>query len=74
MAKIEKNEEQKLKWQFNLDKAIVKSNETVLRDPLGYKCNGQDMIIRSNTSKSSNMTYVESLEAKAWAYAKAPIG
>ena len=32
------------------------------------------MIIRSNTTKSSNMTYVESLEAKAWAFAKSPLG
>ena len=63
-----------MKWQFNLDKANVKSSETSLRDPLGYKCNGQDMIIRSNTSKSSNMTFVESLEAKAWAFAKSPMG
>ena len=62
------------KWQFNLEKASQKSAETPLKDPLGFKSSTTDVVVRSNSSKSSNMTYVEVLEAKAWAFAKSPSG
>ena len=62
------------KWTFNLEKAKDKGNDTVLKDPLGYKCSTSDVIVRSSTSKNSSMTYVEVLEAKAWAFAKSPSG
>jgi hypothetical protein len=62
------------KWQFNLDKASQKTNEVALKEPNGFKCSTTDVVVRSNTSKSSNMTYVEVLEAKAWAFAKSPSG
>ena len=59
-------------WSFNLEKATAKSNDTPLKDPLGYKVVTNDVIVKSTASKNSNMTYVEVLEAKAWAVAKAP--
>ena len=62
------------KWQFNLDKANQKTSEVALKDPIGFKCSTNDVVVRSNSSKSSNMTYVEVLEAKAWAFAKSPSG
>ena len=46
----------------------------VLKDPLGFKCQTMDVIVKSASSKNSNMTYVEILEAKAWAFAKSPAG
>ena len=61
-------------WNFNLEKAQSKSSEAPLKDPLGYKCSTHDVIVRSATSKNSAMTYVELLEAKAWALAKSPGG
>ena len=61
-------------WNFNLEKAQSKSSEAPLKDPLGYKCSTNDVIVRSATSKNSAMTYVELLEAKAWALAKSPGG
>lgn len=61
-------------WTFNLDKAQSKSNAAPLKDPLGFKCNTNDVIVRSSSSKTSNMTFVEVLEAKAWAFAKSPSG
>ena len=60
-------------WSFNLEKASKKSSEN-LKDPLGYKCATNDVIVRSSSSKNSNMTYTEVLEAKAWAFAKSPAG
>ncbi len=45
-----------------------------MKDPLGYKCNTNDVIVKTTSSKNSNMTYTEVLEAKAWAMAKSPSG
>ena len=63
-----------LMWNFNLEKAQSKNQGTPLKDPLGFKSNTNDIIVRSSSSKTSNMTYVEVLEAKAWALAKSPAG
>ena len=63
-----------LKWQFNLEKAQQKGKEVALKDPLGYKCATNDVIVRGANSKNTNMTYVEILEAKAWGFAKSPAG
>ena len=61
-------------WIFNLEKADQKHGMLQLKDPLGFKCNTSDVIVRTSSSKNSNMTYVEVLEAKAWALAKSPSG
>ena len=62
------------KWSFNLDKAQAKGSEAALKDPLGFKCSTNDIVVRSGATKGSNMTYVEVLEAKAWGFAKSPAG
>ena len=61
-------------WSFNLDKAAAKYTKAPLKDPLGFKCNTNDVIVRSGQSKTSNMSQVETLENKAWALAKSPSG
>ena len=61
-------------WNFNLEKASKNSTDSQLKDPLGYKCATNDVIVRSTSSKNSNMTYTEVLEAKSWAFAKSPSG
>ena len=45
-----------------------------MRDPLGYKCKTDDVIVKTTSSKNTSMTYTEVLEAKAWALAKSPSG
>ena len=45
-----------------------------MRDPLGYKCKTDDVIVKTTSSKNTSMTYTEVLEAKAWALAKSPAG
>ena len=67
-------EDNKLMWKFNLDKAQQKSTEIVLKDPLGYKSKTDDVIVKTSSTTNSNMTYTEVLEAKAWALAKSPSG
>tara|TARA_B110000285_G_C14803897_1_gene458784 strand:- start:426 stop:641 length:216 start_codon:yes stop_codon:yes gene_type:complete len=66
--------ENKLMWKFNLDKAQTKSTEVALKDPLGYKSKTDDVIVKTSQHTNSNMTYTEVLEAKAWAVAKSPSG
>ena len=57
-----------------MDKAQAKSTELVLKDPLGYKVKIDDVIVKSSSTTTSNMTYTEVLEAKAWNLAKSPSG
>ena len=57
-----------------MEKASKNSTDSQLKDPLGYKCATNDVIVKSSSSKNSNMTYTEVLEAKAWAFAKSPAG
>ena len=74
MSTAETSRPAEKRWNFNLERAHAKSNPAALKDPLGFKCKTDDVIVRSGASKTSNMTYVEVLEAKAWAFAKSPAG
>ncbi len=45
-------------WNFNLDKV---GNKESLKDPLGFKCPIQDIMVRS--SGKTNLTQMEVLES-----------
>ena len=58
-------------WKFDLTKAAPKSTEVSLKEPLGYTNNTNNVVVKVSTnSKAGNYTFVEALEAKAWALAK----
>ena len=62
-------------WKFDLTKAAPKSTEVSLKEPLGYTNNTNNVVVKVSTnSKAGNYTFVEALEAKAWALAKSPMG